>query len=274
MKDWYAQCQYTVWNGAVGYQTFWQSELSVAACGSYVFGEASGANKFIYGNYYATGAGHPNFYAPAVIALDGNNIQRRLVTDTCGCGTLQPSMLPQHPVPAATQPEITYFFILQVANNGGAANKVWQMQGDAGAYILLYMSGAGNNFLKAQAASDNGQTVIATDTVNVQADGNSYLVVVQYSFTTKTIKLIINGRVTTNTNALQNTFSYNVGVGLCSYYNNTDGACLARFLGNTGEKVLYDGAVGGTGVLSNAQINFLANNFYLNKYPSLVWVNV
>jgi len=151
-------------------------------------------------------------------------------------------MVPQIPVANICEPEVTFFTIINVANNGGNSNMVWRMRGnDANSDILIRLFGVGNAFLELFVRSSNGQTLLATDTVSVVADGNSYLVVIQYSFLTKTGRIIINGRVNSATNLLQNTFDF-VADPTSGFALNQNAAGGAVFLGNTGELVFYDGA--------------------------------
>ena len=180
-----------------------------------------------------------------------------------------PSMIPQDPVTNLAEPEITFFCIVKVDADPGKASWIWFMNGNDAQTILALRKNITTDLLTFFTRSSNTQNALAVDTVSVAGDGNTYLVCCQYSFTTKTARLIVNGRDNTTTNALMGTFDYTASAATGFSLNTHPTLATQNFLGNTGVLVFYD-----TVLLTNAQINLLANGYYLNKYPSLVWTDI
>lgn len=256
----------------LAFQAHWQSELSGQACGFYGYGAPTNPNTFIYPNSTLIGPFCPGGDIVATELLDGHLILKRLATDASGGATVITSMLPQNPSNILAEPELTFFAIIKVDNNAGNPNRVWQMFGSDGGVsrFNIQLGGAGNAFFRFITRSTNGELTDSIDTVSPVSDGNYYLVVTQYSFLTKTGRIIVDGRITAATNLLQNTFEFDaIGLGAANFLLNVNDVGLEQFLGSTGEIVWYDIAL-----LSNAQINKLANSYYLKKYPSLIWTDV
>ena len=261
MQDWFQNCYYDVNNG-VNFENIWQSALLAQPCNFYTYPPpAQTPHTWIYSIAVST------LNNPSTELLDGNKIQLNTAI-TLATSASCTSLFPQLPLTAFTEPEMTVFFILKVGNNFGVQNKMLRWRGDdANSDFIIYMAGLGNNYLTFFTRSSNGNTVQVNDTVDVQGDGNYYLVCIQYSYTTKISRLIINGRDLTGIDLGQDTFDFNAA-GSATFYLG-QGISLGNFIGSIGDMAIY-----GTALLTNANINSLANNYYLKRYPSLVWSDV
>lgn len=178
--------------------------------------------------------------------------------------------MPQLPAPTITEPEVTIFIILKVdATNAVTAPQCMRMLGNGNSDIILLMGGVGNNFLRFFSRSLNGQSADCIDTVNIVGDGNFYLVVCQYSYLTRTGRLIINGRDTPVQNLLMDKMDFLPATPQAQFIWNSNNAGTAKWLGDSGTWCWYDVAL-----MSDANINKLANKYFLRRFPSLVWTDL
>lgn len=264
LKDWYRNCISGGLVAPVTYQHYWQSKFyELPICAMQGLQSGNTPQTIIFGNSDTPGT-------PKTASLDGYSVWLCDAAASVGGLTSSPSLVPQSPLPNAAEPEVTIFCIVgfDQSTPGFGQNCIRMRGGDANSDIALGTGGTLTDMLSFFVRSSNGSYANPIDTVSIEADGNYHLVCLQYSHATKTARLIVDGRITSATNLAMNTFNF-VTANPAGFLLNSNDISTAKWRGKTGEMCFYDGTL-----LTDQEINNLANNYYLKKYPSLIWIDI
>lgn len=273
LKDWYRNCCTSGQVGPSTYQAYWQSyffEVAQGECAMQGLQDATTERTIIGGVNPAGIVGEPS-----VVSLDGYAVWL-VESDSIITGAwAQKSMLPNYPNRLQAKPELTMFIILAI-DDGDPGNPLQALRlrgSDAYSDIIIHSTGDSPDRIGFSVRSANSYSYTLEDTEGIENDGKYYLVCVQFSLSEQKIRLIIDGRDYEYTAPPGSwdffEFDWNIPVSPGGVVLGSNDALGAKWRGKIGEVCYFD-----PHILSDIDINTLANEYYLQKYPSLNWTDI